>query len=207
MWRERVAQFYSKYMATAAAERRWVVGRSCRNGGPLAWAWGAAHRSVVARMHFKSCQTTRWDRSYCALTRWSIRYRCLTFARILGIPIFDFCDDIGTKRTSRGGLMMSIRERGNAESAPCAMNLRTRDPHRAKETRFSCRTGFRSSARKFDPADWPDLSPTSYVPASSRRQFSQTRTYFFFFATLRVFFAVFFTALFAFLAFLAMLTS
>ena len=33
--------------------------------------------------------------------------------------------------------------------------------------------------------------------------FSQGVTYFFFFATLRVFFAVFFTALFAFFAFLA----
>jgi hypothetical protein len=44
------------------------------------------------------------------------------------------------------------------------------------------------------------------VPASSRRQFSSSEIYFFL-ATLRVFFAVFFTALFAFLAFLAMLPS
>jgi hypothetical protein len=43
------------------------------------------------------------------------------------------------------------------------------------------------------------------VPASSRRQFLEKRSYFFFFATLRVFFAVFFTALFAFFAFLAFL--
>jgi hypothetical protein len=43
------------------------------------------------------------------------------------------------------------------------------------------------------------------VPASSRRQFSQSEIYFFFLATLRVFFAVFFTALFAFFAFLAFL--
>jgi hypothetical protein len=43
------------------------------------------------------------------------------------------------------------------------------------------------------------------VPASSRRQFSEKRSYFFFFATLRVFFAVFFTALFAFFAFFAFL--
>ena len=44
------------------------------------------------------------------------------------------------------------------------------------------------------------------MPASSRRQFSSSEIYFFL-ATLRVFFAVFFTALFAFLAFLAMLPS
>jgi hypothetical protein len=43
------------------------------------------------------------------------------------------------------------------------------------------------------------------VPASSRRQFLEKRSYFFFLATLRVFFAVFFTALFAFFAFLAFL--
>ena len=43
------------------------------------------------------------------------------------------------------------------------------------------------------------------VPASSRRQFLKKRSYFFFLATLRVFFAVFFTALFAFFAFLAFL--
>ena len=43
------------------------------------------------------------------------------------------------------------------------------------------------------------------VPASSRRQFSRSESYFFFLATLRVFFAVFFTALFAFFAFLAFL--
>jgi hypothetical protein len=42
------------------------------------------------------------------------------------------------------------------------------------------------------------------VPASSRRQFSQSEIYFFF-LTRRVFFAVFFTALFAFFAFLAFL--
>ena len=46
------------------------------------------------------------------------------------------------------------------------------------------------------------------MPASWSRQL-QKRSYFFFFATLRVFFAVFFTALFAFafFAFLAMLPS
>ena len=43
------------------------------------------------------------------------------------------------------------------------------------------------------------------VPASSRRQFSKKQIYFFFLATLRVFFAVFFTALFAFFAFFAFL--
>jgi len=43
------------------------------------------------------------------------------------------------------------------------------------------------------------------VPASSRRQFLRSEIYFFFLATLRVFFAVFFTALFAFFAFLAFL--
>jgi hypothetical protein len=43
------------------------------------------------------------------------------------------------------------------------------------------------------------------VPASSRRQFFQTKSYLFFLETLRVFFAVFFTALFAFFAFLAFL--
>jgi hypothetical protein len=42
------------------------------------------------------------------------------------------------------------------------------------------------------------------VPASNRRHFFR-RSYFFFFATLRVFFAVFFTALFAFFAFFAFL--
>ena len=43
------------------------------------------------------------------------------------------------------------------------------------------------------------------MPASSRRQFLRSEIYFFFLATLRVFFAVFFTALFAFFAFLAFL--
>ena len=42
------------------------------------------------------------------------------------------------------------------------------------------------------------------MPAQSRRQFL-SESYFFFFATLRVFFAVFFTALFAFFAFFAFL--
>ena len=41
------------------------------------------------------------------------------------------------------------------------------------------------------------------MPASRRRQLQSGETYFFFFATLRVFFAVFFTALFAFFAFFA----
>ena len=43
------------------------------------------------------------------------------------------------------------------------------------------------------------------VPASSRRHSFRSEIYFFFLATLRVFFAVFFTALFAFFAFLAFL--
>ena len=43
------------------------------------------------------------------------------------------------------------------------------------------------------------------MPASSRRQFLRSEIYFFFLATLRVFFAVFFTALFAFFAFFAFL--
>ena len=43
------------------------------------------------------------------------------------------------------------------------------------------------------------------MPASNRRHLLEDETYFFFFATLRVFFAVFFTALFAFFAFLAFL--
>ena len=42
------------------------------------------------------------------------------------------------------------------------------------------------------------------MPAVRSRQL-QKRSYFFFFATLRVFFAVFFTALFAFFAFFAFL--
>jgi hypothetical protein len=52
-------------------------------------------------------------------------------------------------------------------------------------------------------ADCPEGSCD--VPASSRRQFFRSEIYFFFLATLRVFFAVFFTALFAFFAFLAFL--
>ena len=79
MWRERVAQFYSKYMATAPPPN----GRTSKfplsgwqelphpraeRGLTAAAARGAAHRSVVARMHFTS-STTRSDRSYCALTR------------------------------------------------------------------------------------------------------------------------------------------
>ena len=43
------------------------------------------------------------------------------------------------------------------------------------------------------------------MPASSCRHFFESETYFFFLATLRVFFAVFFTALFAFFAFFAFL--
>ena len=45
------------------------------------------------------------------------------------------------------------------------------------------------------------------MPASNRRHLLEDEAYFFFFATLRVFFAVFFTALFAFLAFLAIVPS
>jgi hypothetical protein len=52
-------------------------------------------------------------------------------------------------------------------------------------------------------ADRP--SGSNDAPASSRRLFRQAKSYFFFFATLRVFFAVFFTALFAFFAFFAFL--
>ena len=55
----------------------------------------------------------------------------------------------------------------------------------------------------FNEADRPEGSCD--VPASSRRQISRSESYFFFLATLRVFFAVFFTALFAFFAFLAFL--
>jgi hypothetical protein len=94
---------------------------------------------------------------------------------------------------------------------------------------FFCRTGFRKSElleRSIQPFDLMSrrhpLSSTRAarldqlrkancpegscdVPASSRRQFFRSEIYFFFLATLRVFFAVFFTALFAFFAFLAFL--
>jgi hypothetical protein len=104
------------------------------------------------------------------------------------------------------------------------------DPHRTKKTYFLCRTGFHQSGlfkNTIQPFDLMSrrhpLSSTRAVrfkicfgsksfsegsrdvPASSRRQFSQSEIYFFFLATLRVFFAVFFTALFAFFAFLAFL--
>jgi hypothetical protein len=81
--------------------------------------------------------------------------------------------------------------------------------------------------RKDDPAVWPDVSPTPSFVDQSRRggnRFEKrnvlkarltcrhqaagnflSESYFFFLATLRVFFAVFFTALFAFFAFLAFL--
>ena len=78
MWRERVAQFYSKYTATATAPPNGRTSRFPLSGwqelphpaGPsgdltAAAARGAAHRSVVARTHFTS-STTRSDRSYCA---------------------------------------------------------------------------------------------------------------------------------------------
>jgi len=102
-----------------------------------------------------------------------------------------------------------------------------RNPHRTKKTRFFCRTGlkeraslertlFRNTIQPFDLMSrrhplFVDQSLQTFiqgsndVPASSRRQFSEKRSYFFFFATLRVFFAVFFTALFAFFAFFAFL--
>src|SRR5882672_6040517 len=78
------------------------------------------------------------------------------------------------------------------------------------------RTLFRNTIQPFDLMSrrhplFVDQSLQSFirgscdVPASSRRQFLEKRSYFFFFATLRVFFAVFFTALFAFFAFLAFL--
>ena len=65
-----------------------------------------------------------------------------------------------------------------------------------------------SSTRAFRVMFAPRSKPSEGscdVPASSRRQFLEKRSYFFFLATLRVFFAVFFTALFAFFAFLAFL--
>jgi hypothetical protein len=49
------------------------------------------------------------------------------------------------------------------------------------------------------------LSAPNDVPAIKPPAFRSRRAYFFFFATLRVFFAVFFTALFAFFAFFAFL--
>jgi hypothetical protein len=112
------------------------------------------------------------------------------------------------------------------------MKLRTelRDPQRTKKTCFLCRTDFRRRERRQGSIQPFDLMsrrhPLSSVglseaaaslrggssfelqrragikpPASS----SGEERYFFFFATLRVFFAVFFTALFAFLAFFAFL--
>jgi hypothetical protein len=110
-----------------------------------------------------------------------------------------------------------------------------REPHRTKKTCFFCRTGFGEanfSKNTIQPFDLMSrrhpLSSTRAVrfgfarrsgsasghrssqgscdvPASNRRQFLEKRSYFFFLATLRVFFAVFFTALFAFFAFLAFL--
>jgi hypothetical protein len=86
---------------------------------------------------------------------------------------------------------------------------------------FFCRTGFceRSSIQPFDLMSRRhplasiravridnEIAPcrSNDVPASSYRHLDQGETYFFF-ETLRVFFAVFFTALFAFFAFLAFL--
>jgi hypothetical protein len=112
------------------------------------------------------------------------------------------------------------------------MKLQTRiaDPQRTKKTCFFCRTGFDGSkaiTRSIQPFDLMSRrhplssvglsgsysllfeavcpSGSNGAPASSRRLLCQEKNYFFFLATLRVFFAVFFTALFAFLAFLAFL--
>jgi hypothetical protein len=105
------------------------------------------------------------------------------------------------------------------------------DPHRTKKTAFFCRTdskgtnAVQSSIQPFDLMSrrHPLSSAGAFgkrtcslakqtVPLELRRRagikppaFSSGDTYFFFFATLRVFFAVFFTALFAFLAFFAFL--
>jgi len=80
MWRERVAHFYSEYMPpppppNGRTSKFPLSGwqelphpRGPSRGLTAAAARGAAHRSVVARMHFTS-STTRSDRSYCALTR------------------------------------------------------------------------------------------------------------------------------------------
>jgi hypothetical protein len=111
------------------------------------------------------------------------------------------------------------------------VKLRTfeKDPHRTKKACFFCRTGFEDGDAYRNTIQPFDLMSRRH-PLSSIRAFRiETRlmkriapgalmtrrhqpagyasqaTYFFFLATLRVFFAVFFTALFAFFAFFAFL--
>ena len=95
------------------------------------------------------------------------------------------------------------------------------DPHRTKKTCFFCRTDDLPSELGKNDDPTVDLMsrrhPLSSIRASNLDQSAlmtcrlpgsrqlQKRSYFFFFATLRVFFAVFFTALFAFFAFFAFL--
>ena len=112
------------------------------------------------------------------------------------------------------------------------VKLRTfeKDPHRTKKACFFCRTvledagAFRNTIQPFDlmsrrhplssirafgtELDLREASRTwrsNDAPASNCRLRKSGATYFFFLATLRVFFAVFFTALFAFFAFFAFL--
>ena len=108
------------------------------------------------------------------------------------------------------------------------MKLRTRDPHRTKKICFLLPDRFSRSElpeRTIQPFDLMSRRhPLSSTRASSGIRFEKrnvlearvtcrhqaagnllSESYFFFFATLRVFFAVFFTALFAFFAFLAFL--
>jgi len=112
----------------------------------------------------------------------------------------------------------------------CRWNCGPQDPHRTKKTCFFCRTGFQKSElpkKSIQPFDLmsrrhPLSSTRAAYPKSASRSKSSWRLLwragikspaifwseiYFFLETLRVFFAVFFTALFAFLAFLAMLPS
>jgi hypothetical protein len=102
-------------------------------------------------------------------------------------------------RTERRKLVFFCRT-GFSKSKLPEMTIQPFDLMSRRHPLSSTRAIFQNLLRK---ANRPEGSCD--VPASSRRQFSRSEIYFFFLATLRVFFAVFFTALFAFFAFLAFL--
>ncbi len=128
------------------------------------------------------------------------------------------------------GVGEHVRTRFHVEPEGPVKLRSSEDPHRTKKTSFFCRTGFRWSVELVERSIQPfDLMSRRHPLSSTRaawigisfekRNVREARvtcrhqvagnflseSYFFFLATLRVFFAVFFTALFAFFAFLAFL--
>jgi hypothetical protein len=128
----------------------------------------------------------------------------------------------GRRRTRQDQISLGLKIAGEIADL--------KDPHRTKKTCFFCRTGFRKSELFRNTIQPFDLMSRRHPLSSTRASgwklllnkqivqkarvtcrhqaagnFSEAKIHFFFLATLRVFLAVFFTALFAFFAFLAFL--